>query len=96
MRPPATRHPPLVTRHSSLVTRHSPLVTRHSSLVTAIAVFAAIALTGCDKQTALHSNLEERQANLIIAALADEGISCQKTAGDEGMWNVMVSEGSFS
>ena len=51
---------------------------------------------GCDKEVALHSQLEERQANLVMAALLDEGISCHKTPGDEGAWNVMISESSFA
>ena len=72
------------------------LVTRHSSLVTAIAAVVAIATTGCDKETRLNSNLEESQANLIVAALLDAGISCHKTAGDEGTWNVDVAESSFA
>ena len=63
--------------------------------------FALIALggmlfVGCDKEVALHSQLEERQANLVMAALLDEGIVCHKTAGDEGMWNVMISEANFA
>ncbi len=70
-------------------------VTRHSTLALAL-VAAAVFAAGCDKATTLYSNLEERQANLIIAALADDGISGQKSPGDEGAWNVMVSEGEFS
>ena len=73
-----------------------PLVTRHSSLVAAIAAAAAIATTGCDKETRLNSNLEETQANLIVAALLDAGISAHKSPGDEGAWNVMVAESRFA
>lgn len=53
-------------------------------------------LAGCEKEVALHSQLEERQANLVMAALLDDGISCHKTPGDEGMWNVMISETDFA
>ena len=74
----------------------NPLVTRHSSLVAAIAAAAAIATTGCDKETRLNSNLEETQANLIVAALLDAGISAHKTAGDEGTWNVEVAQSRFA
>ena len=56
----------------------------------------AMLLAGCDKEVALHSQLEERQANLVMAALLDEGIACHKTPGDEGAWNVMISESSFA
>ena len=61
-----------------------------------MAFCAAILLAGCDKQTTLHSGLEERQANLVLAALLDAGIACSKVAGEEGTWNVMVSEPKFA
>ena len=48
---------------------------------------AALMLAGCDKETTLHSSLEERQANLIMAALMDAGIACHKSPGEEGTWN---------
>ncbi len=73
-----------------------PLVTRHSSFVTAIAAAAAIATSGCDKEARLNTNLEETQANLIVAALLDAGISAHKSPGDEGAWNVTVSESRFA
>ena len=72
------------------------LVTRHSSLVAAIAAAAAIATTGCDKEARLNTNLEETQANLIVAALLDAGISAHKSPGDEGAWNVEVAESRFA
>ena len=57
---------------------------------------AALLLAGCDKETTLHSGLEERQANLVMAALLDAGITCSKEPGEEGTWNVMVSEQKFA
>ena len=72
------------------------LVTRHSSLVAAIAATAAIMTTGCDKEARLNTHLEETQANLIVAALLDAGISAHKSPGDEGAWNVTVSESRFA
>ena len=63
--------------------------------IAAMAV-GAMLLAGCDKEVALHSQLEERQANLVMAALLDEGIACRKTPGDEGAWNVMIPESSFA
>ena len=73
-----------------------PFVIRHSSLVAALAAAAALATTGCDKEARLNTNLEETQANLIVAALLDAGISAHKSPGDEGAWNVTVSESRFA
>ena len=73
---------------------HRSLVTRLSSLVTLLA--ATLLLTACDQQTTLHSNLPEQQANLVMATLLDSGIPCQKSPGDEGTWNVTVSEARFA
>ena len=57
---------------------------------------AAMLLGGCDKEATLHSGLGERQANLVMAALLDSGISCRKTPGEEGTWNVLCSEAKFA
>ena len=59
-------------------------------------IAAMLLLAGCDKETTLHSGLEERQANLVMAALLDSGIDCRKESGEEGTWNVLVSEGRFA
>ena len=59
-------------------------------------VAAALLLAGCDKETTLHAGLEERQANLVMAALLDAGIACHKEPGEEGTWNVMVAEPKFA
>ena len=48
--------------------------------VAIVAALAALIATGCDKETRLNSNLEETQANLIVSALLDAGISAHKTA----------------
>ena len=64
--------------------------------ISTMAVCAALLLAGCDKETTLHSGLEERQANLVMAALRDAGIGCRKEPGEEGTWNVMVSEQKFA
>ncbi len=61
-----------------------------------LVVAASLLLAGCDKETTLHSGLEERQANLVMAALIDAGISCHKAPGEEGTWNVMVAEQKFA
>ena len=57
---------------------------------------AASMLAGCDKETTLNSSLEERQANLVMAALLDEGIYCRKVEGEEGTWNVVIGEKNFA
>lgn len=62
----------------------------------ALIALGCILLAGCDKEVALHSQLEERQANLVMAALLDVGISCRKTPGDESKWNVMIPESRFA
>ncbi|MBP5791604.1 MAG: EscJ/YscJ/HrcJ family type III secretion inner membrane ring protein, partial [Kiritimatiellae bacterium] len=64
----------------------------------ALAAFAASCLlfAGCEKETTLHSGLEERQANLVMAALLDAGIGCHKSPGEEGTWSVSVSESKFA
>ena len=59
-------------------------------------LLAACLLAGCDKETTLHSGLEETQANLVMAALIDNGIPCSKSPGEEGTWNVTVSEQKFA
>ena len=61
-----------------------------------LVVAAALLLAGCDAETTLHSGLEECQANLVMAALIDAGISYHKSPGEEGTWNVMVSEQKFA
>ncbi len=57
---------------------------------------AAMLLAGCDKEATLHSGLGERQANLVMAALLDAGITCRKTPGEEGTWNVLCSEAKLA
>ena len=57
---------------------------------------AAAIFVGCEKEATLNSSLEERQANLVMAALLDEGIYCRKVEGEEGTWNVMIGENNFA
>ena len=60
------------------------------------AVLSCAALTGCDKDVALHSGLAESQANMVMAALLDDGIAAHKVAGAENTWDVMIVEGDFA
>ena len=62
----------------------------------AACVAALMLLAGCEEETTLYAQLEERQANAIIAELKAHDISCRKTPGEEGTWNVMISEGNFA
>ena len=57
---------------------------------------AVLLFAGCDRETTLHAGLEERQANLVMAALLDEGIGCHTSPGEEGTWNVSVVESRFA
>ncbi|MBR0459676.1 MAG: type III secretion inner membrane ring lipoprotein SctJ [Victivallales bacterium] len=59
-------------------------------------LLALLCLTGCDEETTLYSQLEERQANVVIAALGRENITARKVAGEEGTWNVMIAESRFA
>lgn len=65
-------------------------------LSTVVILTSIFLLAGCDKETTLHSGLEERQANLVMAALLDAGIGCHKSPGEEGTWNVSVDESKFA
>jgi len=53
-------------------------------------------LVGCDEQATLFSNLEESQANAVIAALADASIETTKQPGDEGAWNIALAKADFA
>ncbi len=66
------------------------------TLLSLAALPLALLFAGCDTQTTLHANLDERQANLVMAALLDNGIPCTKIPGDEGAWTVTVAEDRFA
>lgn len=57
---------------------------------------SSLLLTSCKEEATLHSQLEERQANLVMAALLDAGIGCRKTAGEENLWNVIIDSKDFA
>ena len=67
----------------------------NKSMLMAVALSCA-ALAGCDKEVQIHSGLVERQANLVMAALLENGIGAHKVAGDENTWNVTIGEGDFA
>ena len=62
----------------------------------AVILCGALALAGCDQQATLFSGLEESQANAVIAALIDSGVEATKMPGDEGTWNVSISQSDFA
>ena len=69
----------------------------HFHLKLAMAFVAcSMLLTGCKEETMLHSQLEEQQANLVMAALLDAGIYCRKKEGDENLWNVLIDTKDFA
>lgn len=68
---------------------------KKNTILTIVALCAML-FGGCDKEATLHSGLEERQANLVMAALLDAGITCRKESGEEGTWNVLVDESRFA
>ena len=68
----------------------------HSRRLWVCLVGLALAATGCSKVD-LYSDLPEREANIMMAALLDEGVDCTKEAGDEeNTWKLMVTSDDFS
>lgn len=58
-------------------------------------LLACLALAGCGG-AALYSNLEEQQANQVMAALLEAGINAEKNpAADKKGWEVRIAEGDF-
>lgn len=58
-------------------------------------VAGALALQGCSKQE-LYIDLQESEANEMIAALSTAGINGAKTAGEKGAFIVTVDQGDFA
>jgi type III secretion protein J len=56
----------------------------------------SLLLTGCKEEATLHSQLDEHQANLVMAALLDAGIDCRKKEGEENLWNVIIDTRDFA
>ena len=53
-----------------------------------------VLLTGCEVQ--LYDNLDERQANEVLAALLEHHITASKAAGEEATYKVLVEESQFA
>jgi type III secretion protein J len=70
-------------------------VTRWLALVAKCLGFASVVLlAGCSQQ--LFGNLDEKSANLVVAALRSEGISASKRAATEEFWKVTVPDEEFA
>lgn len=60
----------------------------------AMMLAACLFFAGC--QTQLYGNLEEKEANAVVAALQEASIPAQKRAAAEGMYAVFVDEGDIA
>jgi type III secretion protein J len=58
-------------------------------------IACCIFLVGCSKQN-LYANQSEQHANEMIAVLGENGIEAEKEPGEEGTYNVNVSQGDFA
>ena len=86
----------LFSREVRITNKRTNERTNKRVIMVAAIVATMMTMAGCGKEATLHAGLEERQANLVLAALLDAGISCTKVAGEEGTWNVMVDESRFA
>ena len=60
----------------------------------ALVLFAALLLSACEAE--LYNNLDQRQANEMIAALQQRGIAAQRVAVKGGQYTVVVDKGRFA
>ncbi len=67
----------------------------HKLFATGVAA-CSLLVTGCKEETPLHTMMEERQANLVMATLLDAGIQCRKKAGEENTWNLYIDSRDFA
>lgn len=64
-------------------------------LCCAVAACLALLASGCAK-VQLYSDLEEHEANDMMALLLTDKIECTKSAGAEGKWMLSVSQAEFA
>ena len=64
------------------------------SLGRALVLLAALLLSACE--TELYNNLDQRQANEIVATLQQRGIPAQRVAVKGGTYTVVVDKGRFA
>jgi len=60
----------------------------------ALVLLAALLLSACEAE--LYSNLDQRQANEMVATLQQHGIPAQRTAVKGGQYTVMVDKARFA
>ena len=60
----------------------------------ALALFVALLLSACEAE--LYNNLDQRQANEILATLQQRGIPAQRVAVKGGQYTVVVDKGRFA
>ena len=60
----------------------------------ALVLFAALLLSACEAE--LYNNLDQRQANEMVAALQQRGIPAQRMSVKGGQYTVMVDKGRFA
>ncbi|WP_395687973.1 type III secretion system inner membrane ring lipoprotein SctJ [Caenimonas koreensis] len=66
------------------------------SLMRGAVLLAALVLAGCGGNVELLSNMNEREANEVIAALSEADIDVQKLPGKDGMVNLTVDQSSVA
>lgn len=54
-----------------------------------------VVMLGC-AEVDLYSNLPEREVNEMMAILMDNGITCTKVPGEEGMWGITVEKARYA
>ena len=67
------------------------LLAKSLSILTFILLFC-----GCEETVVLFNSLDEQQANPIMALLQENHLSCQKSAGEENTWKLMVKQRDFA
>ena len=61
-----------------------------------LAALLAFALTGCGASVELLSNMNEREANEVVALLSEAGIKVQKMPGKDGVVNLTVDQSNVA
>lgn len=61
-----------------------------------LAAALVVLVSGCGGKTVLYTDLKEKDANEMMAILMSKGISCTKTAGKEGTWELDITSDDFT
>jgi len=68
---------------------------RLRSTLLAAAIFCLALLSGCQEKVTLYTNLPEAQVNIMMALLVRMGVPCEKAAGAEGQFTLLVDREDF-